>query len=131
MRYNIPKATIPETMLIRKTCVNRVMHDLHDLDTEASYTVTVTQNKDRRTLDQNSKFHAMAQELGNVLGYTCDEIKRLVKHELGFYDVVSGPVGKVARLDSSADWDTEKMSRAIEQLNLWAIEVGHVWRLDK
>jgi len=107
------------------------MDDLHDLDGDKSYTVTVKQKRDRRTVDQNSKFHAMCQELGNVLGYTFDEVKRLVKHELGFYTVIDGSVGKVARLESSADWDTEKMSRAIEQLNLWAIECDHVWRLDK
>lgn len=130
MKYRIPQATIPETKLLRKTCVNRVMDDLANLDDDNSYTVTVTRNRDRRTVDQNSKFHAMCQELGDVLGYTCDEIKRLVKHELGFYEVVDGKVGKVARLDSSADWDTEKMSRAIEQLNLWAIEVDHVWRVE-
>ena len=130
MKYRIPQATIPETKLLRTTCVNRVMDDLANLDDDNSYTVTVTRNRDRRTVDQNSKFHAMAQELGDVLGYTCDEIKRLIKHELGFYEVVDGKVGKVARLDSSADWDTEKMSRAIEQLNLWAIEVDHVWRVE-
>ncbi len=131
MTYNIPQATIPETQYIRKVCINRLMDDLHNLDGDKSYTVTVKQKRDRRTVDQNSKFHAMCQELGNVLGYTFDEVKRLVKHELGFYTVIDGSVGKVARLESSADWDTEKMSRAIEQLNLWAIECDHVWRLDK
>lgn len=130
MKYNIPQATIPETMLIRKMCINNMIEDVTKLDTNASYTVTIKANRDRRTTDQNSKFHAMCQELGDVLGYTCEEVKRLVKHELGFYQVVDGKVGKVARLDSSADWDTEKMSRAIEQLNLWAIEVGHVWRVE-
>ena len=131
MKYRIPKATIPETKAIRHDCVGRLIMDLRNLDLDNSYTVTITQNRDRRTTDQNSKFHAMCQELGDVLGYTCDEIKRLVKHELGFFEVVDGKVGKVARLDSSASWNTEKMSRAIEQLNLWAIEVDHVWRVEQ
>lgn len=130
MKYRIPQATIIETKAIKADCVSRLCRDIRQLDDANSYTVTITPNRDRRTLDQNSKFHAMAQELGDVLGYTCDEIKRLVKHELGYYEVVDGKVGKVARLDSSADWDTEKMSRAIEQLNLWAIEVGHLWRVE-
>lgn len=130
MKYRIPKATIIETRAIKADCVHRLCQDLRQLDDGDSYTVTIVTNRDRRTTDQNSKFHAMAQELGDVLGYTCDEIKRLVKHELGYYEVVDGKVGKVARLDSSAAWDIEKMSRAIEQLNLWAIEVDHVWRVE-
>lgn len=130
MRYRIPQATIPETKAIKADCIGRLIGDVQRLDDANSYTVTITQNRDRRTTDQNSKFHAMCQELGDVLGYTCEEVKRLVKHELGFYQVVDGKVGKVARLDSSADWDTEKMSRAIEQLNIWAIDVGHVWRIE-
>lgn len=130
MRYRIPQATIPETKAIKADCIGRLIGDVQRLDDANSYTVTITQNRDRRTTDQNSKFHAMCQELGDVLGYTCEEVKRLVKHELGFYQVVDGKVGKVARLDSSADWDTEKMSRAIEQLNIWAIDVAHVWRIE-
>lgn len=130
MRYRIPKATIPELAAIREQQIGRIMGNLRQLDKETVFAVTIMPAKDRRTLDQNNKFHAMCQELGDALGYTCEELKRLVKHELGFYTVVDGAVGKVARLDSSANWDTEKMSRAIEQLNLWAIDVGHVWRIE-
>ena len=130
MRYRIPKATIPELAAIREQQIGRIMGNLRQLDKETVFAVTITAAKDKRTLDQNNKFHAMCQELGDALGYTCEELKRLVKHELGFYTVVDGAVGKVARLDSSANWDTEKMSRAIEQLNLWAIDVGHVWRVE-
>jgi len=130
MRYRIPKATIPELAAIREQQIGRIMGNLRQLDKETVFAVTITPAKDRRTLEQNNKFHAMCQELGDALGYTCEELKRLIKHELGFYTVVDGAVGKIARLDSSANWDTEKMSRAIEQLNLWAIEVGHVWRVE-
>lgn len=130
MRYRIPKATIPELAAIREQQIGRIMGNLRQLDKEIAFAITITPAKDRRTLDQNNKFHAMCQELGDALGYTCEELKRLVKHELGFYTVVDGAVGKIARLDSSANWDTEKMSRAIEQLNLWAIDVGHVWRVE-
>ena len=130
MRYRIPKATIPELAAIREQQIGRIMGNLRQLDKEIAFAITITPAKDRRTLDQNNKFHAMCQELGDALGYTCEELKRLVKHELGFYTVVDGAVGKVARLDSSANWDTEKMRRAIEQLNLWAIDVGHVWRVE-
>jgi hypothetical protein len=130
MRYRIPKATIPELAAIREQQIGRIMGNLRQLDKETAFAITITPAKDRRTLDQNNKFHAMCQELGDALGYTCEELKRLIKHELGFYTVVDGAVGKIARLDSSANWDTEKMSRAIEQLNLWAIDVGHVWRVE-
>ena len=108
--------------------MQNIQYALMNLDQQKSWTIEIKQRKQGRTLEQNSKFHAMCAELAKVLGYTDGELKRLTKHELGFYTVVNGPAGKVARLESSADWDAEKMSRAIEQLNLWAIEVGHVWR---
>ena len=126
----IPKVEIPQHEQIRQVCVANVISALHTLDPSKAYVVKISEQRNRRTIDQNSKFHAMCQELGDVLGYTCEEVKRLVKHELGFYKVIDGQVGKVARLESSADWDSEKMSKAIEQLNIWAIEVSHVWRVD-
>lgn len=126
----IPKADIPQTREIRQVCIANVIAQLHTLDDDKAYTVKISRDRQKRTIDQNSKFHAMCQELGDTLGYTCEELKRLVKHELGFYKVIQGQVGKVARLESSAEWDAEKMSRAIEQLNLWAIEVSHLWRVE-
>lgn len=129
IEQRIPKADIPQTAEIRQVCVANVISALHTLDEGKAYTVKITEQRDRRTVDQNSKFHAMCQELGDALGYTCEELKRLVKHELGYYKHIDGPVGKIARLESSADWSTEKMSRAIDQLNIWAIEVSHVWRV--
>jgi hypothetical protein len=131
MKQAIPKAQNPETLEIRKVCIANVIRELHSLDENEAYTVKIERNRDRRTLDQNSKFHAMASELAGVVGYTPDELKRAVKKELGFYRIVSGPLGSLYRWESSADWDTEKMSRAIEQLNAWAIECDHVWRLDQ
>lgn len=130
MTYNIPKVTIEETQAIRRNCIERIIDAIQNLENDRAYTVKITQNKDRRTLDQNSKFHVMCQELGDTLGYTCEEVKKLVKNELGFYEIIDGNLGKVKRLDSSADWDTEKMSRAIEQLNIWAIDCGHRWRVE-
>ena len=126
----IPKVKIPQHEQIRQVCIANVISELHTLDPSKAYVVKISEQRNRRTIDQNSKFHAMCQELGDVLGYTCEEVKRLVKHELGCYKVIDGQVGKVARLESSADWNSEKMSRAIEQLNIWAIEVGHVWRVE-
>jgi predicted dithiol-disulfide oxidoreductase (DUF899 family) len=110
--------------------MQNIRYALMNLDPQKDWVIEIKKHVERRTNDQNSKFHAMCGELADVIGYTDGELKRLIKHELGFYTVVNGPVGKVARLESSADWNTEKMSRAIEQLNMWAIEVGHVWRID-
>lgn len=130
IEQKIPKADIPQTREIRQVCIANVISALHTLDDDKAYTVKISKQRQKRTIDQNSKFHAMCHELGDTLGYTCEEVKRLVKHELGFYKVIEGQVGKIARLESSAEWDAEKMSRAIEQLNLWAIEVSHVWRVE-
>lgn len=105
-------------------------HLLH-LNPAKSYVVTIGQWRETRSLEQNSKFHALAGELAEVLGYTQEELKRAVKKELGFYAIVDGRLGKMYRWESSADWDTVKMSKAIELLNLWAIECDHVWRFEQ
>jgi hypothetical protein len=123
MKYQLQSVTWSRVM-------NNIQYALMNLDKQKNWLVEIKEKKDSRSLEQNNKFHAMCQELGDAIGYTAEEMKRLAKHELGFYTVVNGPVGKIARLDSSADWDTEKMSRAIEQLNIWAIEVGHIWRIE-
>lgn len=130
MRYPIPKATTADTKLIRSIAIATVSKALGELSDDERYTVKIERHRERRTLEQNSKFHAMASELAEVLGYTQEELKRAVKKELGFYSIVDGQLGKVYRWESSADWNTEKMSRAIEQLNQWSIECDHVWRLD-
>lgn len=109
-------------------CKAAVIRALHELPTDAIKVVTITNRK--RSTDQNSKWHAMAGELAQELGYTPEELKRLAKHELGRYTVIDGPVGKIKRLQSSADWTFDEMSEAIELLNRWATEVNHRWRVE-
>jgi len=101
---------------------------INQLPDDKAYVVEV--KKPRRTNPQNDRFHAMCQELGDEIGYTCEEMKRLVKNELGRYRVIDGPCGKIKRLQSSADWDRAEMSEAIELLIRWGGEVGHRWRIE-
>ena len=139
MRYRIPKATIPELAAIREQQIGRIMGNLRQLDKETVYEVTIGKAKDKRTNDQNRKFHAMCRELADFVGYNEEEMKVKVKHALGYYETVKNPVYNPDDPDSypcifvypsSATYEPEKMSRAIEQLNLWAIDVGYVWRVE-
>jgi hypothetical protein len=129
MKWLIQKA-YPGTEVGRGVVIGQIAGALQTLDTDKAWVVEVKQHRSRRTLPQNSRFHAMCQELGQELGYTAGELKRLVKNELGFYAIIDGPCGKIKRLESSADWNTERMAQAIEQLNRWAAEVGHRWSAE-
>ena len=131
MRYRIPKATSQELKVIRADCVNRLISDIRKLDENEGWTVEIKKNIHKRTNEQSKKWHAMVWELSKVIGYTPEELKKWVKKELGYYSVVDGVLGKMYRFESSGDWSPEKMSRAIDQLNIWAIECGHVWRFDQ
>jgi len=100
------------------------------LPPEKTWSVEIKQYRKRRTTDQNAKFHAMCQELGQEVGYTCEELKRLVKKEIGACQIVDGQLGKVWRFESSADWDRQRMAEAIELLYRWGIDADHVWRVE-
>lgn len=109
-------------------CVLAAIAAIRELKPDQTWVVTLTKRK--RTNEQNSKWHAMAGELANEIGYTPEELKRLAKNELGRYTIIDGPCGKVKRLDSSADWDKDEMSEAIELLYRWGAEVEHRWRVE-
>jgi len=115
----------------RARALAMINQQLLHLDVTKSYVVTIGQWRENRSLEQNSKFHVLAGELADVLGYTQEELKRAVKKELGFYSIVDGRLGKMYRWESSADWDTLKMSQAIELLNAWAIECDHIWKIEQ
>jgi hypothetical protein len=122
------KRTIPLYPGAWPQCIAAAMQAIRELPGDRTMVVTISERK--RTSDQNSKWHAMAGELAQELGYTPEELKRLAKHELGRYVVIDGPIGKIKRLQSSADWDVTEMSEAIELLHRWAAEVGHRWRVE-
>ena len=44
--------------------------------------------------------------------------------------ILDGPLGKVWRFESSADWDRQRMAEAIELLYRWGIDADHVWRVE-
>ena len=114
----------------RRARIEFVKNLLDLLPPEKTWSVEIKQHRKRRTTDQNSKFHAMCQELGQEVGYTCEELKRLVKKEIGACQIVDGPLGKVLRFESSADWDRQRMAEAIELLYRWGIDADHVWRVE-
>lgn len=113
---------------LHPTIKGNCLHYIASLPDDKPFVVEV--KKPKRTNPQNDRFHAMCGELGDEIGYTLDEMKRLVKNELGRYQVIDGPCGKIKRLESSADWDKDEMSAAIELLIRWGAEVGHRWRVQ-
>ena len=83
-----------------------------------------------RSLPQNSRWHAMAGELGRTVGYTQKEMERAAKDELGRYTDIQTTLGTVRRYQSSRDWAKDEMTEAIDLLIRWGAEVGHRWRVE-
>ena len=129
MKFELTKMH-PGTQLGRGVVIQRITEALQALPTDKAWTVSIELRRYRRTLPQNDKMHAMLGELASVLGYTLGELKRLLKNEMGAYVVVDGPMGKIKRLESSADWSKERMAEAIELLHQWAAMVGHRFSHD-
>jgi len=114
----------------RDPVLQNLLDHIHRLPQDKAWSVEIKQYRKKRTLDQNARFHAMCSELGQTVGYTCEEMKRAVKHEIGAYEIVTSKVGKVARYESSADWDRLKMGTAIDLLHRWAIDCDHAWSVE-
>lgn len=74
------------------------------------YRVTIARN-DKRSLSQNDKFHAMAEELAQKTGYTKDEAKAQMKHLHGvtipWREGFVPPVGRDGGFVQTASGDIE------------------------
>ena len=67
---------------------------------------------DNRTSQQNKYLHAILGEIAEHTGYTINEMKQVLKHELGYYDIIH----KVVLYYSTAEMTKEQLGKFIEQI---------------
>ena len=91
-------------------------------------TVTVTEFRRPRTIDQNSKLHAMFHDLANHTGYRPSVIKDFFKSEFGPQQVV--PIGKhdVVIAKSTTEYTLEELSEMIERVYQVGADCGCVFQ---
>jgi len=97
------------------------------LEVEASQkpcTVTIKRFHRPRTLDQNSKLHAMIAELAEHVGHTPSEIKDYIKSECGWTKTIQ--IGAEMRdvPMGTSEMNVEQLSHLIEELYRIGAEVG-------
>jgi len=75
--------------------------------------VVIRRHKKRRTLDQNSKFHAMLNDLATFTGHDVYELKGFVKGQMG--------------IKHSSDMDKMPFVDLIERTYQLGAELGYTW----
>lgn len=75
--------------------------------------VCIRRHKKRRTLDQNSKFHAMLNDLATFTGHDAYELKGYIKGMMG--------------IKHSADMEKMPFVDLIERTYALGAELGYTW----
>jgi hypothetical protein len=73
---------------------------------------------DNRTSQQNKYLHAILGEIADHIGYTINEAKQVLKHELGWYHSVNS----VIVYDSTAEMTKEQLADFIDKIVIFASE---------
>ena len=73
---------------------------------------------DNRTSQQNKYLHAILGEIAEHTGYTINEMKQVLKHELGYYDIIH----KVVLYYSTAEMTKEQLADFIDKIAIFASE---------
>lgn len=90
------------------------------------FEVVVRKHKEKRTLDQNAKWHSMVREISSHMNYTPEEMKCIVKYALGYYHPIKGKVETILVYDETHNMSVEQLSELIEQTYEWAASKGVV-----
>ena len=92
------------------------------------YQVTVKPFQRDRSLDQNSKFHAMLRELAAHCGYTESEMKDWAKAELGLTKLIQIGERTIEVPLPSSEYTVDQFGDLIERIYQVGAEVGCVFQ---
>jgi hypothetical protein len=117
MQWNITKQNLP--FLIAK---------LEALDFSKKWKVVLTENKEVRTNEQNDRLWAMYKAIGDYIGYTQDEIHKMMKYKfLRTERIINDESYEV--LKSTTKLTVEEMTQYQENIEIWAAtELGFSWK---
>ena len=104
-----------------------VMSYLLSLPDTRKWRVTIEPYTKKRSLPQNSLFHALAGELAGLTGETPARMKDILKHELGLR-VVSKLTGAEIPKPTS-EYTTAEMADLCERIWVFAAEHGYLLKL--
>lgn len=94
------------------------------------WTVDIKRFHRPRTLDQNSKLHAMIAELAEHVGYTPAEVKDYLKAEHGFVKVIEINGKERTVPMGTSEMNVQQLSYLIEELYRVGAEVGCQYAAD-
>lgn len=104
-----------------------LLHYISKLPKSRKWTVTIAPYRKKRSLEQNSMFHALAAELAEHTGESPARMKDILKAECGLWEV-SKITGKEYPKPTS-EYSTAEMSDLCDRIWSWAADFGIPLRL--
>jgi hypothetical protein len=114
--------------IITKQNLPFLVAKLEALDYSKKWKIVLTESKDVRTNEQNDRLWAMYKAIGDYLGYSQDEIHKMMKYKfLRTERIINGEVFEV--LKSTTKLSVEDMTQYQENIEAWAAtEIGFSWQ---
>ena len=88
--------------------------------------IIIQEYREKRTLEQNAKWHSMVGDIANYYGYTPIEMKTIMKDQLGLFHDVETEKKTYRVYHETSKMPVEDLSNLIEQTYQWAAENGIV-----
>ena len=104
-----------------------LLRSIDKLPESRKWTVTIAPYRKKRTLEQNSLFHALAGELADQTGESPARMKEILKAECGLWEV-SKITGKEYP-KSTTEYTTAEMTDLCDRIWAQAAEWGFILRL--
>jgi len=78
---------------------------------------------DNRTSQQNKYLHAILGEIAEHTGHSINQMKQIMKYELGYYDLINNDLGyRIILYHSTADMTKEQLANFIDEIVIFASE---------
>ena len=97
-------------------------------DFERPMLIEVKPYQARRSLEQNSKLHAMISELAAHIGYSASELKEFLKLEYGPTKLFEYGDHQTMIAKSTAEYTKQEMIAFIDQIYMVAAEAGYKFK---
>ena len=99
---------------------------IQSLDCQKHWQVTIQESKASRSLDQNRRLWDLYRHIGNLLGYTADEMHLLMGYKfLRQHKYVGNDL--VEYIESTTELDSAQMTTYQSQIEYWAGQMGWSW----
>lgn len=103
-----------------------LIEKLSQLNFSKKWVVTITESKDKRSVDQNDRLWALYKSIGDHVGYTPDQVHDIMGYKfLRKQKTINNKTVEIIR--STTNLSIKEMAQYQESVELWAGQLGWSW----